>query len=363
MNRDYNVNDKENVNMMEDNNNDNDDTIIISQNSKGNVLTIVDELKPIKEMIECMDYVPARALLEGKFLLDPNCVEVIDLLSDIYFNQDNIEGAIKMIKKSISLDPESNPEKYMTLAQIINNPKLSLQCYQKGIELYIKQLSINTHRNKDDLLTLRDSIASGYASIVELYMTTALCDEIDAESVCENSIKLGLNYNPDSFDVLLQLSNLRILRQRDIEAKEVMDKLLNQIKAIDTNHVDFPDHDFALNLSKNYAELSLYIEAIYLLDILVKLDDEDLECWYLLAFYHYQIKNYQFSRKCLKNFQKAQAKVIIQNKTNEIKEFEDAAKELFNILNSMKQELTNQIEEHDYNHEKDNDDSDEEMNN
>ena len=66
-----------------------------------------------------------------------------------------------------------------------------------------------------------------------------------------------------------------------------------------------------MNISKNFAEINLFEKATEILDIMIKMDDEDLEGWYLLAFYHYQLKNYQYSMKCLKRFNKIQMKMKI----------------------------------------------------
>jgi len=130
-----------------------------------------------------------------------------------------------------------------------------------------------------------------------------------------------------------------------------MDKIYNSV--IDyLNKGDetlLPNQDILSNLSKNYSELLQYVKAIKILDIILKLNDEDLECWYLLSFNHYTIKNYKHSMKCLKNFKRVYEKHSF--KTDEILELEDAAKELYQILedirkNSQDGELrNNNIEE------------------
>lgn len=130
-----------------------------------------------------------------------------------------------------------------------------------------------------------------------------------------------------------------------------MDKIYNSV--IDyLNKEDetlLPNQDILSNLSKNYSELLQYVKAIKILDIILKLNDEDLECWYLLSFNHYTIKNYKHSMKCLKNFKRVYEKHSF--KTDEILELEDAAKELYQILedirkNSQDGELrNNNIEE------------------
>ena len=160
-------------------------------------------------LIESFEYEKAREILEEAFKSNPSNIKIIDLISDVYFNLDNIEGACKMIKKSISLDPNHNPEKYMTFGQLVPDLKLGIQSYQKGIELFKKELT------KENSKEIKKAIASGYASIAERYMTTDLCLEKDAESIVENSLIEGFKYDENSIDLLCQLANVRIIRGRD----------------------------------------------------------------------------------------------------------------------------------------------------
>ena len=84
------------------------------------------DLVKIKQLIDSCEYNQAQKILENLYKTNENNIEIIDLLSDVYFNQDNIEQAKKLIKKSINLSPNTNPEKYMTYGQIINNPEESV---------------------------------------------------------------------------------------------------------------------------------------------------------------------------------------------------------------------------------------------
>jgi len=158
----------------------------------------------------------------------------------------------------------------------------------------------------------------------------------NAEEICERSLSEALRYDPNSYDALIQISNLRILRKRDGEALTFMDKIYNAILEY-INHGDetsLPSQEILCNLSKNYSELLQYVKAIKILDIILKLSDEDLECWYLLAFNHYTIKNYKYSMKCLKNFKRISDKQSF--KTDEILDLEDAATELYQAIENIR---------------------------
>ena len=296
------------------------------------------DLVKIKQLIDSCEYNQAQKILENLYKTNENNIEIIDLLSDVYFNQDNIEQAKKLIKKSINLSPNTNPEKYMTYGQIINNPEESVKYYNYAISLFKQQLNENPNNND-----LKESIASGLASIASLYMTTDLCEKNNAEEICKNSIREGLNIINNNIDILLQLSNLRILRKRDDEAKNALNKIMNEINVIDITDEKFPDHDVLLNIANNYAEINMYVEAIKILNILVKIDDEDLNCWYLIAFDNYQIRNFKEAYDIvLKIFDIYNSN---PNKFNELNDIISASEELKNNLEQRKDNLINENEE------------------
>lgn len=309
---------------------------------------IDSELNMINELIDNLDYENAKSILMKKLKGNPNNTEYLDLYSEVLLGLDETEEAIEALKKSISLEPEKNAEKYMTLGQL-SDYKEALILYQKGVNVFVNQLN-NSGDNIDKQNGIKSSIASAYATIAELYMNSDLCFEPEAEDMCEKCLTEALKFDHESFDALIQISNLRILRKRDDEALKYMETLYNKITS---NTESEPNRDSLLNLSKNYAELGIYVKAIKLLDIIVRISDEDLEAWYLLAFNHYNIKNYKHAMKCLKNFKKADDK--ISYKTDEILEFEDASKELLSELEKFKTQngelKNNNIEESENNNE------------
>ena len=315
------------------------------------------EIKIIKDLINACEYDSAQILLEKLYKKDPNNIELIDLLSDVYFNQDNFDGAKKLIKKSINLSPNSNPEKYMTLGQLLNNPEDSVKCYNKAISLFKEELKLKSIDENNDI---KESIASGLASIASLYMTTDLCEKNNAVEICENCIKEGLIISHNNIDILLQLSNLRILRKRDKEAKEILDKIMNLININDITNENFPDHDVLLNIANNYAEINHYFEAIKILSVLVKIDDEDLNCWYLIAFDNYQCGNYKEAYEIIQKI--FEIYNSCPNKFNTFLDVISASEELKINLEERQQPLKNKNEDILYNNDISNDDDeDEEM--
>ena len=266
-----------------------------------------------------------------------------------------------MLEKSISIKPEANPVKYMYYAQVLDEPIKRVESYQKAIELYNK----NNNNSKET----KESIASALSSITSLYMTTDLCDDPNAEKICEDNISQALNICPDSIEALLQFSNLRILRKRDNEAKQAMYKILEKINEInnninnDNNNVEIeeiPERDMLINISQNFAELKLFKEACYIINLILKKDDEDIECYYLLAVYEDNYRNFFSAMEALDKFNKIYMKMQKNGEAINpvIKQYVSEAKNMYNKLSKIKKEqLIDENPEDDNN----NSDEDEEM--
>ena len=115
-----------------------------------------------------------------------------------------------------------------------------------------------------------------------------------------------------------------------------MDQIYNfVVQSVEKNEDDkLPTLEIIFNIAQNYSEVKHYLKAIKLLEILLKLNDEDLEYWYLLAFNHFTINNFKYAMKCLKHFKVVSDKT--SHKTDVVMECEDAAKELYIELEKIK---------------------------
>jgi tetratricopeptide (TPR) repeat protein len=156
--------DRENLNLEEK---------ILDQNNKVGNENNYDhnQLQEINELIENLDYDSAKILLVNKLKVDPDNTEVLDLYSEVLMGLDETETAIKCMKKSIALEPNKNPEKYMTLAQL-SDYKNALKLYEKGIQVYQNELlNVNDDTKKQ---TIQSSLASAYAAVAELFMNSDL---------------------------------------------------------------------------------------------------------------------------------------------------------------------------------------------
>lgn len=301
------------------------------------------DLEKVKELMEECEYEEAEKILKPLFKKDPNNVEILDYLGELYLNIGNFKGSKKMLEKSINLKPDENADKYMDYAQLLEAPIQRVEAYKKAIELYNNNLKKKGKKNENNNDDIKESISSAYASIVSLYMTTDLCDDPNAENICENSITEALKYCPDSIDALLQLSNLRIIRKRDNEAKEAMFKILEKIQKIDNGEnidQELPERDILINLSQNFAELKLFKEACYIINILIKKDDEDIESYYLLAIYEDSNRNFFSAMEALDKFNKIYIKLQKNGETISpiLQQYVDSAKALYNKLSKIKKE-------------------------
>ena len=134
------------------------------------------DMTKINSLLDSLEYEEAKNLLSQKLLIFPDNVDIIDTLSEVLIGLDQPKEAINWLKKSIELEPNKNPEKYMSLGQF-SDYKNSLILYTKGVELYLQELNNLENNNKDyqkNLKKIKNSIASAYASLAELYMNSDL---------------------------------------------------------------------------------------------------------------------------------------------------------------------------------------------
>lgn len=284
----------------------------------------------VEKLIELINLEEAKKILDSMVVQYSNSTEVWDLYSEVLLGLDKTKEAKKALETSIKLDPNSNGDKFMSLGQLLDDPKKKLDMFEKAISIYQK-----SEQNEEMLMVL----SSALASVSELYMSTYLCDEKNAEEKCENYLEEAYKICPNNPDVLIQYSNLRILRNRDKEAFEFMNKAYNII-TLNEKDENFPDCDIISNLARNFSELSDYSKAITLLEIITSLDQDNLEYWYLLAFNHFKIKNYLHSWNCLEKISEI---VKVNNEKDD--EIIEACKELENELKKIEEkgELTNNL--------------------
>jgi predicted O-linked N-acetylglucosamine transferase (SPINDLY family) len=103
-----------------------------------------------------------------------------------------------------------------------------------------------------------------------------LCSfEEGAEQNCEKSLQIALTTDPTNSDALQCLANLRILRERDQEAGELLDKVMAQMFPAEGEGNPF-NADFCKQTSRLLMELSRYEDCIKVLDSVVSMSEDNV---------------------------------------------------------------------------------------
>lgn len=228
--------------------------------------------------------------------------EMLQIAEQYLISGKDTQDVISAIKKSIEDKPEENGTKYLIVAEALQGQEAVLY-FKKGIEVLEKDRQRQEESKDDSTNDIPAKIASALSSIAELYMTPPLCDAPDAEETWETALLKALEQDNSNIDALQGLANLRIMRAKDDEANELLEKVVNIIKQKDelADPEQMPPYDFRLQTSRLLIELLNYKKAIKPLDTLIKEDDTKGEVWYLLAYCHYNLKKLQNASECITN--------------------------------------------------------------
>lgn len=192
--------------------------------------------------------------------------------------------------------------------------------YKKGIEVMTQDIQTyaSEGRKEDEALATRQ-LASAYASIADLYMTD-LCDEQDAEKFCELALKEALSIDGQNIDALQSLGNLRMIRNKDDEAKKYLNTVYNIIMKIkkdvdqqESASKQLPSIDFRMQTTRLLVELQEFKKSVKILDTIIKEEDERVETWYLLGFCFCKLSLFQNALECIKNVETLIKKQKITN--------------------------------------------------
>lgn len=171
--------------------------------------------------------------------------------------------------------------------------------------------------NEKEIEFLKNKIAAGYATIVELYMSEELWylfymilewfnwfnDQPDAESKCEEYCKKALDIAPLSIDSLQAIISLRNVQGKFDESKEYLYKLYNNlIKDIEDPEL-LPPYSNRYVVAKQAIALSEDEIAVDIIETLLNEDDSDPELWYRVAQCYKTLEAYdigiEYCNKCI----------------------------------------------------------------
>src|ERR1700681_1278281 len=83
---------------------------------------------------------------------------------------------------------------------------------------------------------------SAYCSITEIYMTD-LCDDINAESICNTSLLTAISLDPHNIEALYMLANLRFIQERNDESQQYIRKCYTALHQQQQQQHDDNDDD------------------------------------------------------------------------------------------------------------------------
>lgn len=296
--------------------------------------TVVDILIELCELyMTQQNYTIPIQLLTQSYQLNKTNTRIIDLLALCYMEYDNydnsndsnefssynVDNAKQLLHESIQLAPYDNINKYCYIAQLhtTNNSYKAVECYNKAIELYNKQLndnSSNTNINQQqDKQSIINQLCTIYVSITELYMTD-LCDDINAESICNTSLDNAYKLDNTNVDVLYALANLRYIQQlydeshnyilqaynatiqwfdQYIAKQSAIDVVSNNNNNIDDNDINDISYETRLNIVKLLIEHEEYKKSLNILENqLLNENDYYIEVLHLTAVCYSYIHNY-----------------------------------------------------------------------
>lgn len=294
---------------------------------------IHDADKLLEKGIECMN--KAQPQLAARFFakaLEQRSQDtaIMDTLAECYLSMGDAHNAVPLLEKSIELDPEGAPYKYLNMAQLEEGPE-ALACYQAAIRIFermrenrekvqpstifaSKEIITEGSMDVDDsgekaksADTAGAELAKAYCGIAELYLTD-LCDEEGAEENCEAALKSALFNEKNNLDARQTFASMRISQCRSEEActmiQDVYDEVYplykeNQNKPLVSMGADakegnierggdVPDGGFLLQTCKLMIDCaadkaSLASQALDLLELLLNENDEDPELWYVMG--------------------------------------------------------------------------------
>eukprot|EP01035_Chromulina_nebulosa_P022640 gene22640-29314_t len=223
----------------------------------------------------------------------------MDGLADISLQLGDTEYALELLKQSTTQSPESNPIKWLFLAQLLNGNE-ALITYNIAINLLDKTKQTSNDEEYNQLLTKQ--IAKAYCSIAELYLTD-LCFDDNAENLSEQAVNKAFDMIPNLIDAKQTLANIRLSQHKNEEACQLISQVyhtlfdirnqlasrtvIDEIEGNDIETVeDSPESEFCITTAKILIECGsinpeLIGYACELLNSLLQEDDENIELWYI----------------------------------------------------------------------------------
>ena len=225
--------------------------------------------------------------------MNPKDTNIMDALADAYLQLDQVEQAVLLLEKSVTLAPNEGAAKWLSLAQLKVGEDAA-GCYERGIQL----LMADNEQNPQPF-----ALASAHCSVVELYMTD-LCDIEHAEQTCEEHLAHALQLHPQGFESNTMGASLRLVQQRRDEAVVHVDKIIDSVNSMNSS-VTSPNvsEEFSLPLrfsaAKSMIEVGRYDAAAGVLEGVLYGDDGNPEVWCVLGVCYKHLNELSLAKQYL----------------------------------------------------------------
>jgi len=282
-------------------------TAATSSTNKGGPLghSIDKLLDKAEQLIDEFNFELAQKFCQRALETEPDNVRALETSASLLLELGNVDGAKHCLGRAVEVCPDSGFSKYMTLGQLMEGAT-AVQCYQKGIELMLKEKESREAEEvaaacgpADNAVTVKD-ISSAYCAIAEIYMTDCCFDE-NAEEKCKEFMEKALMADPENAEAWQTKANFLISKEEKDEAKKAIQKSVSlwlpKLQSLDKGTLAKEDFDpvevcslpftARVQSGKILIELDEYEAATDVLETLLDEDDEVPDVWYLLGWANY----------------------------------------------------------------------------
>jgi tetratricopeptide (TPR) repeat protein len=274
------------------------------QNESANPHPVDKLLDKAEQLIDEFSYELAQKFCQRALEREPDNVRALETSASLLVELGNVESAKHCLGRAVEVCPESGFTKYMTLGQLMEGAN-AVQCYQKGIELMLKEkqekeaLEINAACRDDQSVTDRD-ISSAYCSIAEIYLTDCCFDE-SAEENCKKFVDMAIAADEQNPEALQLKANFLLSKDEKEQAKELIKKSvalwLPKLQSADSQSAAEEEFDpvelcsipytTRVQCAKMLIEVEEYELSTDVSESLLDEDDEIPDVWYLIGWANY----------------------------------------------------------------------------
>ena len=302
----------------------------------------------------------------------------LSVAAEVHLALGDASPARSYFERAAKIDPDGalvSADPWLWLAQLCEEGgQKSIQYFERGCEVLRNEIEVLQESLPDDdqdgsaILDERSAkLAAALCGMAEVYMTDLSWEE-DAEQRSENYVTEAVAVCPErlSAGCLQTLASVRISQQRTDEANEALKRSLVIWREIPPEVEDEarPDFSTRVSLARLLMEVEVELEALVVLDGLIKEDDESVECLYLCGWCHLLLAQKEEGEEARRKMQE-QAKTWLDNclRLFKVQEYEDEKlrQHALELKQSLAQALGIEDEEEAWEDEDENDEDEDEL--